>query len=471
VNDRELVALQRQAQHAFELEQLAAQLVHFTRVVFVQVAAIGLGAVQGGFRSDHQGLAVLAVGRIDGCPDTDADMHIEAAQFEGPPEGRQQFFANAADGLRIGNFVEQHRKTVTAQAGNDIVLAQGDLDALGGFDQHLIADRVTQRIIDQLEAVEVQLQYREAAVVALGVDQLLLKRREPGFAIGQRRQSVEGAQLIEQGFDRLLLAEVENHAGVVRHQAVRALHHSNRQQGRIDFTALAPVPDLPFPGAGERQFLPHLLVKAGILPPGLEDARMLADDFLAAVAGNPQEGRVDLDDALLGIGDQDGFDAVGENRLGQVQLPLGNATAGLDLANQDAGQHEGEEHQQGAEQQFLPGAIFLLLGAYSHSLVQAVLEHLHGVDLDAGDLEPGLRRRQRHGQQRGGRALAVRLFPQGSSLDLLPDAFCFLDVGCCSISRYWRSASGSARRVKLTRRACSVARRLLRISIRPALKL
>ena len=67
-------------------------------------------------------------------------MHIEAAQFEGPSEGRQQFFANAADGLRIGNFVEQHRETVTAQAGNDVVLAQGSLDTLRGFDQHLVAD-------------------------------------------------------------------------------------------------------------------------------------------------------------------------------------------------------------------------------------------------------------------------------------------------------------------------------------------
>ncbi len=43
------------------------------------------------------------------------------------------------------------------------------------------------------------MQYREAAVVALGVGQLLIERRQPGFAIGQGGQTVEGAQLIKQG--------------------------------------------------------------------------------------------------------------------------------------------------------------------------------------------------------------------------------------------------------------------------------
>ena len=200
VNDRELVALQRQAQHAFELEQLAAQPVHFTRVVFVQVAAIGLGAVQGGFRRDHQGLAVLAVGRIDGCADTDADMHIEAAQFEGPPEGRQQFSQNAADSLRIGNFVEQHRKRLPPRRATTSYLRRVIL-MRSAASINTWSPTAAQRIVDQLQAVEVQLQYREAAVVAPGVDQLLIERRQPGFAIGQGGQTVEGAQLIEQGFD------------------------------------------------------------------------------------------------------------------------------------------------------------------------------------------------------------------------------------------------------------------------------
>ena len=109
-------------------------------------------------------------------------------------------------------------------------------------------------------------------------------------------------------------------------------------------------------------------------------------------------------------------------------------------------------HQQGAEREFLPGAAFLLRRLSHSPRSGCPSPALHGVDLVAGDLEPGLRRRQRHGPATRGRAPAVRLFPQGSSLTFCRMRSASLMSGCCRISRYWRSASGSARRVKLTRR-------------------
>jgi hypothetical protein len=61
------------------------------------------------------------------------------------------------------DLFDQDRELIATQARDCIARAHGRDDAAPGFDQQFVADRVADRVVDQLEAVEVEEQHRERA--------------------------------------------------------------------------------------------------------------------------------------------------------------------------------------------------------------------------------------------------------------------------------------------------------------------
>ncbi len=53
---------------------------------------------------------------------------------------------------------------VAAETGDDRVAVRGFLEAAGDFGEHAVADRVAERVVDFLEAVEVEPEQRQLAV-------------------------------------------------------------------------------------------------------------------------------------------------------------------------------------------------------------------------------------------------------------------------------------------------------------------
>ncbi len=91
--------------------------------------------------------------------------------------------------LRVVGVAQQHRELVAAEARDRVLRAHAAPQAPGGRDEHAVADVVAERVVDDLEVVEVDQQHGET----------LLARRERGAeafaergAVGQLGQRVVG---------------------------------------------------------------------------------------------------------------------------------------------------------------------------------------------------------------------------------------------------------------------------------------
>jgi len=214
----------------------------------------------------------------------------------------------------------------------------------------------------------------------------------PGLPVGQAGQGVEGAQLFQQGFRFLVLGQVHRHGDVVADGALAVFHGDDGEQAGVDVAALAPVPDFPFPAAVAVDLLPHGGVESLVVAARLEQTRVFAQHLLPAVAVDAGEGLIHLDDAEVGVGDEDGFDTVAEDLGRQVQVLFRLLLAAPQLDQQGGGQGEGDQHGQGVEDQGPLGFFLQGPGAGQEAAAQHLLELPQGVDAAGGQVEPLFRR-------------------------------------------------------------------------------
>jgi hypothetical protein len=99
--------------------------------------------------------------------------------------------------MNIINFAEEQDEFVTAQAGNRIAGAYTKFQALGNFDQHIIADGMAVFVIDRLEAVEIEIANRQHCPVAFGLRHRQLQAVGEQHAVGQLGQRIEMRQVFE----------------------------------------------------------------------------------------------------------------------------------------------------------------------------------------------------------------------------------------------------------------------------------
>ncbi|MNV60274.1 hypothetical protein D3C71_1527320 [compost metagenome] len=119
---------------------------------------------------------------------------------------------------------------------------------------------------------------------------------------------------------------------------------------RIDFTALAPVPDFAAPLALLGQGGEDLLVERHAMATRLELVRALAQHLVLLVAGDAHECAVDVHDQALAVGHQHPLEGAVEYRRGHAQ-PLAvfaaKTSADADEGEQARARHE---NQHGTEQ-------------------------------------------------------------------------------------------------------------------------
>ena len=85
----------------------------------------------------------------------------------------------------IGDIAEQNHEFVAAQARDDIVLARAFAQAFGNLDQQLVARGMAERIVDDLETVEIDEQHRAFARLRSAIGNLLLQQPREVLAVGQ----------------------------------------------------------------------------------------------------------------------------------------------------------------------------------------------------------------------------------------------------------------------------------------------
>eukprot|EP01136_Pigoraptor_vietnamica_P033089 Opistho-1_new@95611 len=156
----EVAALQRQAHRVVQLHARQQVDVHLRLVEAEAGTAALLHAVHRGVGVLDQVVHRLAVVRVHRDADARGDAEAHALERERLPQHLEHAPRNGLGTARIG-LVQQHHELVATEPRHGVDLAQAGLQPLGHLDEHAVAEHVTERVVDLLEAVEVEEQQRE----------------------------------------------------------------------------------------------------------------------------------------------------------------------------------------------------------------------------------------------------------------------------------------------------------------------
>lgn len=78
-------------------------------IVFIEIPAVGLGAIERRFGSHSHSFCIAAVIRVDRDTDTSGDVSENAVKIKRTGKGANQFFTDRPDILRVGNFIKRRQ--------------------------------------------------------------------------------------------------------------------------------------------------------------------------------------------------------------------------------------------------------------------------------------------------------------------------------------------------------------------------
>ena len=186
--------LQCLAQCSFQRQPLLGQAVHFAAEKAEAPTPLALGLVHGHIGTLQQGFHIAPVSREHG----NADAGRNAQRGVGHRHGLRQQLLQPLNGARhlVGIALRQHGdKLITRQTPRNIGGAQHLLQALGHDAEQIVTRRMTQRVVDLLEAVKVDEQHGQLFVIARCRSHGLIGLSLQQTAIGQTRQAIVESQL------------------------------------------------------------------------------------------------------------------------------------------------------------------------------------------------------------------------------------------------------------------------------------
>ena len=207
--------------------------------------------------------------------------------------------------------------------------------------QQLIGDFVAQAVIEQLEAIQIDVQQRQASTALshalAGFTQALLEQR----AVGQAGQLIVVLQIAHTFFEFAPCRQVGEEADNVAYITPHIAHYVQLEPLRIQLAIFASLNQFALPAIGLLQRFMDRLKMA----PGIAAARQLSD--LAAlhvflrVAGHSAERPIDRQQGVFRIKNDNAFACGFEDRGGQTalffQLFTGaDVAAGTEHANHPA---------------------------------------------------------------------------------------------------------------------------------------
>ena len=288
------------------------------------VLAGQLGLVHGlvGLAQQLVGIDLFGL-RVGGQAQAGRDLQRQLADGHGLGGGGQHAVDHGQGLFGVAEVLHHGDELIAPDARQRVALAQGVADARGQCHQQLVTGFVAVAVVHRLEAVEVEVEHGQPQPAPLGLGHGLFQAVGQQGAVGQASEGVVvGVELQLQ----LVLFEggdVGEQREVLAHHALFVAHGADGLHLGVVLAVLAAVPQLALPVALVLQLLPHRHVEAALLAARFQEARVVAQGFLAAVAGDAAEGLVDVDDAAVFRGDHDAFAGVREHAGGQVQALFG----------------------------------------------------------------------------------------------------------------------------------------------------
>ena len=283
------------------------------QVVAVLAGELGLVHRLVGLAQQLVGRDLLAL-RVE--RDADAARYLQrlAIHLHRLGHGGQQAAHQRPAAVGIGQLTQHGDELVAAQTGERVALAHRLAHAPRQRHQQLVTGVVPLRVIDGLEAVEVDIDHGQALATALSAGHGLVQAIGKQDSVGQRGQRVVMRDALELALMLLLRRDVGEKPDEVPDLAARIAHRADGEQFGEQFAALAPVPHLAIPVALLQQALPHRGMELRSVAVGFEQAGLVPEHFVPGVAGDARERLVDLDDAAAHVGHDDAFARMREHR-------------------------------------------------------------------------------------------------------------------------------------------------------------
>src|ERR1700736_6296742 len=119
------------------------------------VASIAFGAIKREVSLHHHGVGSRHVGRVERDSDARGDAHLMPFNLERSGKTRTNPGRERCCGYGIACVRLQYRKLIAAEARNEVGRPDGIFESLHDLPEESVANRVTERIVDVLEIVEI----------------------------------------------------------------------------------------------------------------------------------------------------------------------------------------------------------------------------------------------------------------------------------------------------------------------------
>ena len=157
----ELVPVESATHAVVELEALNGLRRHLLREEAERVAAPALGCVHGRIGILDERFRIVAMVGKDADSDAARDVERIPVEIEGRPEITRDPFGNNG---RIAGRIDRPKsdqELIAAQPGNRVFFAGAGLESLRDALEQFIAPRVAKTIVDDLEAIDVEVEHAE----------------------------------------------------------------------------------------------------------------------------------------------------------------------------------------------------------------------------------------------------------------------------------------------------------------------
>ena len=266
----------------------------------VRAPAVGLGVIEREVGIGDQVVGIAPVVGRDRDAGAAADVQDVVGDVERLRELREHRVDDLGDDARIAAVRDDHDEFVAAEPA-DLAAARGHAgEALRHLDQQPVAGRMTDGVIDVLEAVEIE-QRDGGRATGFQSDQLVVERH----AIGQAGQLIEVREVAELLLGLLAVGDVVIGPGNAPDGAVGIVHRRRRHPDVDQRAVLVTALDLQVADrfaadcAVEKACRNFLVVRRNELGP-------LPQHLLGGIAENPFRGVAPQDQSPVGVRADDG---------------------------------------------------------------------------------------------------------------------------------------------------------------------
>ena len=217
---------------------------------------------------------------------------------------------------------QQQDEFVAALVTQRVVRMQVIGQTLGQLLEQLVPGAVSERIVDELETVEIDMHQRDGSSRPSGARQCELRAVAQQIAIGQVSQGVEIGEKLDAFLSRLVCGEVAQDADMLHDPGVLPDETDGQPLGK-NVAVLAAADDFTLPVAVVQNVVPHDLIKRGVLFSRGQQTRILANHVVGRITRDFGEGAIDGQNMVVGVGDHDPFPSGLEHPRVEAQLLLG----------------------------------------------------------------------------------------------------------------------------------------------------